>query len=326
MNINDFTVGELTAAINKIPRRWGRIGELGIFSSRPLATRDVVIEEQSSGLALLPDHEWGGEGTKAGASTRRTLSFRIKQTVHEDFLHPSDVMGIRAFGQDAGMSSVNDGIALKLQRMRAKHDQTLEWKRFSAIKGVVTDGAGTVLYDLYQHFGVTQASVDFTLGTSTTNIRAKCEAVVNQIEDNLMGDTMTGVHVFVSPEFWGKLVTHPQVVDYIKNTPTAQQFMASAMNQIQVYGVVFEQYRASVNGQRFIAANEGHAIPVGTTDTFATYFAPADFNETVNTVALPFYAKTWPQEGDRGYVLHTQSNSLPLCHQPAALVKVFTSN
>ncbi|MCI1193755.1 major capsid protein [Calidifontimicrobium sp. SYSU G02091] len=326
MNITDFTIGELTAAINQVPRQWGRIGELGIFRNRPLATRDVVIEERSSGLALLPDHEWGGEGTKASASTRRTLSFRIKQTVHEDFVHPMDVMGIRAFGQEDGMASMQDEIAYRLQRMRAKHDQTLEWKRFGAIKGVVTDGAGTVLYDLYSHFGVTQVSVDFVLGTSTTNIRAKCESLVNQIEDNLMGDTMTGVHVFVSPEFWAKLVVHPQVVDYIKNTPTAQQFMASALNQIQVYGVVFEQYRASVNGQRFIAANEGHAIPVGTTDLFATYFAPADFNETVNTVALPLYAKVWAQDGDRGFVLHTQSNSLPLCHQPAALVKVVTSN
>lgn len=326
MNITDFTIGELTAAINKVPRQWGRIGELGVFRNRPLATRDVVIEERSSGLALLPDHEWGGEGTKASASTRRTLSFRIKQTVHEDFVHPMDVMGIRAFGQEDGMATMQDEIAFRLQRMRAKHDQTLEWKRFGAIKGVVSDGAGTVLYDLYQHFGVAQVTVDFTLGTSTTNVRQKVETVVNQIEDNLMGDTMNGVRVFVSPEFWHKLVAHPEVVDYIKNTPSARAFMQSSFNEIEVFGVVFEQYRASVNGQRFIAANEGHAIPVGTTDLFATYFAPADFNETVNTVALPIYAKTWEQEGGRGYTLHTQSNSLPLCHQPAALVKVFTSN
>lgn len=326
MNINDFDIGELTAAINKIPRTWGRIGELGIFSNRPLASRDVVIEESASGLALLPDHEWGGEGTKASKDTRRALSFRIKQTVHEDFLHPMDVMGVRAFGQDAGMASMQGELAQRMRRMRAKHDQTLEWKRFGAIKGVVTDGAGTVLYDLYSYFGVSQVTVDFVLGTSSTNVRQKVEAVVNQIEDNLMGDTMTGVRVFVSPEFWHKLVAHPAVVDYIKNTPSASTFMQSSFNEIEVFGVVFEQYRASVNGQRFIAASEGHAIPVGTSDTFATYFAPADFNDTVNTMALPLYAKAWEQEGGRGYTLHTQSNSLPLCHQPAALVKVFTSN
>ena len=45
-----------------------------------------------------------------------------------------------------------------------------------------------------------------------------------------------------------------------------------------------------------------------------------------NTVGLPFYVKQWEREGGRGIVLHTQCNSLPLCHQPAALVKVYSSN
>ncbi len=77
--------------------------------------------------------------------------------------------------------------------------------------------------------------------------------------------------------------------------------------------------------QRFIDSDEGHAFPLGTIDTFATYFAPADFNETVNTLGQPIYAKQAPRPFDRGTDLHTQSNPLPICHRPALLVRLTAS-
>ena len=74
--------------------------------------------------------------------------------------------------------------------------------------------------------------------------------------------------------------------------------------------------------RRFVEEDEGHAFPLGTMDTFATYYAPADFNETANTMALPLYAKQEPRKFDRGTDLHTQANPLPLCHRPQLLVKL----
>ena len=92
-------------------------------------------------------------------------------------------------------------------------------------------------------------------------------------------------------------------------------------------GIVFEEYRGQATNlsgdvQRFIAPGEAHAFPLGTIDTFGTYFAPADFNETVNTLGQPLYAKQAPRKFERGTDLHTQSNPLPMCHRPGALVKL----
>jgi len=53
--------------------------------------------------------------------------------------------------------------------------------------------------------------------------------------------------------------------------------------------------------------------------------APADFNETVNTLGQPLYAKQEPRKFDRGTDLHTQSNPLPICHRPGLLIKVVAS-
>ena len=92
-------------------------------------------------------------------------------------------------------------------------------------------------------------------------------------------------------------------------------------------GITFEEYRgqaSDINGtvRKFIAPGEAHAFPLGTVDTFGTYLAPADFNETVNTLGQPLYAKQEPRKFERGTDLHTQSNPLPMCHRPGVLVKL----
>lgn len=326
MLLNDFTHQSLTAAINQFPVQWGRVGKMGLFADRGVANRSVVIEEQSGALAVLPSHEWGGDGSLASRVNRRTVAFGIKQTVHEDVVLPGDVQDVRGFGVE-GMNTVAAEVARRLQRIRAKHDVTLEWKRMGALKGTILNSDNSTMVNLFASFGITQVSVDFVLGTATTDILGKCAAVYNQIEDNLKGDTMTGVTALVSPEFYQKLINHAKVTDAYKFHSEASTRLGTDMRGGFVFGGInFVEYRASVSGNRLIAANEGHGFPVGTMDSFATYYAPADFNETVNTIGLPFYVKTWERDGGRGTVIHSQCNSLPLCHQPAVLVKLTTSN
>jgi hypothetical protein len=77
-----------------------------------------------------------------------------------------------------------------------------------------------------------------------------------------------------------------------------------------------------VDGKRFIDAGEGHAFPVGTFETFSNFGAPADFVETVNTLALPYYARQQNKDFNRGVDLHVQANQLPLVTRPATIVEL----
>ncbi len=79
------------------------------------------------------------------------------------------------------------------------------------------------------------------------------------------------------------------------------------------------------NTRYFIPQNEAIAFPLGTQQTFRTYFAPADFNETANTIGLPVYAKQEERKFQRGWDIHTQSNPLPLCARPEVLIRVTKS-
>ena len=53
--------------------------------------------------------------------------------------------------------------------------------------------------------------------------------------------------------------------------------------------------------------------------------APADFNETANTLGQPLYAKHEPRKFERVTDLHNQSNPFPMCHRPGVLVKLTMS-
>lgn len=328
---NAFTQTEIAAAINIVPNTYGRLNQLGLMPVRGVMTRDIAIEESNGSLALIPTEAIGGAGTVGQQGKRRIRTFRVPRLIQEEHVNPAEVDGIRAFGGDA-RDSLAALLNQKLATVRSKHDITLEYLRMGALKGIILDADGSsVVYNLYNEFGITQKSIDFVLGTAATDVRAKCMELVRYVEDNLMGETSNGVRVLVSEEFFDKLVSHAKVKEAYANYQEAAQRLAGDMRGGFTFGgVTFEEYRGKASGVggtiRFIAANEGHAFPVGTTNTFATLAAPADFNDTVGKLGQVYYAKVEEAKMGRGYDIHTQANVLPMCMRPAVLVKVLSSN
>jgi hypothetical protein len=324
-----FSMAALTAAINLLPNRYGRLEELNLFPAKPVRTRQVIVEERGGVLNLLPTQLPGSPGT-VGVRGKRTLrSFVIPHIPHDDVVLPEEVQGIRAFGSETEMESIAGVIAQHLETMRNKHAITLEHLRMGALKGEILDADGSRIYNLFDEFGIDQQSVNFEIAspTSGTDVKGKCTDVLGLIEEGLLGEFMTGVHCLCSPEFFKALTAHKDVKAAFTNWQQGAVLINDMRRGFTFGGITFEEYRgkatdASGTVRRFIAAGEAHAFPLGTVDTFGTYFAPADFNETVNTLGQPLYAKQEPRKFDRGTDLHTQSNPLPMCHRPSVLVKL----
>lgn len=322
-----FSSVALTAAINMIPNRYGRVEELGLMPATPVRLRNIAIEERNGVLSLLPTSVVGSPGTTGIKGKRKIRSFYIPHIPHDDVVLPEEVQGLRAFGTEGELEAMGNVVATHLQTMRDKHAITLEHLRASALQGIILDADGSVIYNLYTEFGITAKTIDFELDVTTTDVKKKCLDLVRHIEDNLSGEVSNGVRCLVSQEFFDALTGHAKVV---KAWELWQQGEALRIDQRKGFtfaGITFEEYRGKAtdpdgNVRRFIAEGEGHAFPEGTINTFATYFAPADFNETVNTMGQPLYAKIDSRKFERGTDLHTQSNPLPICHRPAVLVKV----
>ena len=326
-NTPAFHVTALTAAINILPNSYGRLERMMLMPPRPVRFRQIAVEEKNGVLNLLPTLPVGSPGTVGERGKRKLRSFNIPHIPHDDVVLPEEVQGIRAFGSENENQALADVMADHLQSMRNKHAITLEHLRMGALKGVILDADGSALYDLFAEFGIEAKTVAFGLGNANTNVKNRCISVLRHIEDNLRGEFMTRVHALVAPEFFDALTSHAKVEKAYERWMEGAALRDDLRAGFTFGGIAFEEYRGQATDpdgvvRRFIAENEGHAFPLGTVETFASYFAPADFNETANTLGQQLYAKQEPRKFERGTDLHTQSNPLPMCHRPGVLVKL----
>ncbi len=323
-----FSMASLTASINLLPNNYGKIDAMNLMPIKGVATRTIIVEEQNGVLNLITSKPPGSPGAQNKGGKRKVRSFVIPHLPLDDTLLPSEYDGIRAFGTENELAPYVTIMNNKLAGMKAKHAITLEHLRAGALKGVILDGDGSVLYNLYTEFGIDQKTVAFALSNSATKVRTKCLAVSRHIEKSLMGETMSGVRVECSEGFFDGLIEQENVKAAYANYAEAEDRLGGDPRKgFKFGGLVFSEYvgnapDAEGNNRKFIADGEAHAFPIGTMDTFSTYVAPADFTETANTIGLPFYAKQEPRKFNRGVDLHTQSNPLPMCKRPGILVKL----
>lgn len=325
-----FSMTELTAAINLVPNQYGRYQQLGIFPERGVRTTSVMVEYQNGVLNLLPTIPRGGPPTVGNVGKREVRSFVIPHIPHNDAVMPEEVQNIRGFGSETAMEAVMGVVNEKLMVMASKHDITREWLIAGALRGVVQDADATTLLNFFTAFNITQQVQDFDFTANTPAIRVAAAQLIRYMEDNLLGERMTSIRVFCSPEFWDAFIADEEVMAAWNLWQDGAWARGNPLASFQLYGLEWEEYRgfttdAAGNVRKFIPANEAIAIPMGTMNSFQMVYAPADFNETANTVGRRLYAKQRERDFERGWDLHTQSNPLPICMRPKLLVRVTKS-
>ncbi|MGA3868412.1 major capsid protein [Ralstonia nicotianae] len=322
-----FEMASMTAAINLIPNRYGKLEQMNLFAPKPVRTRQIIVEQREGVLTLLPTLPPGSPGTVGTRGRRNVRSFVIPHIPHDDVVLPEAVQGLRGFGSETELESVSNVMAERLETMRNKHAITLEHLRMGALKGEILDADGSTLYNLFEEFRIQQKVLNFELGVDKTEVRNKCTDVLGMIEDSLLGEVTTGAHCLCSTDFFKALISHKSVKEAYSRWREGIMLINDVRAGFEFGGITFEEYRGKASDadgkvRSFIEPGEAHVFPVGTIDTFSTYFAPADFNETVNTLGQPLYAKQEPRQFGRGTDVHTQSNPLPMCLRPGVLVKL----
>lgn len=329
-NSQAFNTVELTEAINVVPNRYGRLNELNVFPSRGVRVRTIAIERKDGVLNLIQSQPVGAPANKGTVGKRSLRNLSIPHFPYEDEILAEDVQGVRAFGTENQLQALQDLINEKQIISAEKHFITLEYLRWGALTGLILDADGSTLLDVFTEFGVTEKSINFALTTATTDVGAKVRELKRYIEKEAKGAMYSGIHVMCSPEFFDALISHPNVEKFYTAFQNRQLLDQDHRSRFEFHGVVFEEHVGEAtdidgNVRKFIPANNARAFPTGTAGLFATYHAPADFNETVNTMGRPLYAKLERMKFDRGMQLHTQQNSLPICKRPELLVKLTKS-
>lgn len=328
-NSDAFSVARMTAAVNDISFVPGRIGELGLFEVDSVDVTTIAVEKKGDILVLVPPTPRGGPGNTLDKEKRDLRPLIIPHFELNDAIYAEEVQGRRAFGQEQALETVIGKVVQRQRTMVNSMSATEEYARMGAVQGIITYADGSTL-NLFTEMGVAQAAeINFDLATANNGaLRKSCAAVVRAMSTALGGLPFNGIHAFCGDAFFDDLISNPEVRATFEGWSEAKILREgyigpnrSSYGMFEFGGIVWENYRGSVGSTSFINTDKCHLFPVGVPGLFKTAYAPADYEETVNTPGQRLYSRQYAMQNGKGRNLDVQMNALQYCVRPKVLMK-----
>lgn len=331
-NSDAFSAIEMAAALNKVPFQPARLGQMGIFTPRPVRTKGVWIEEREGTLNLIQTSNRGAALDQRNTEKRTARNFNTVRIAKGDRLMADEIQDIRAFGTESELMQVMEEISRRLNGpagLRMEVALTKEHMMLGAVQGVLTDADGTVINNWFTEFGITQATeIDFDLDAASPAsgvVRKKCSQVVRQMMRAASGawvSGQTGIHALCGDAFWDDLTAHEEVREtYLQTTQAAEMRTGVAWETFRYGGITWENYRGTDDASTVaIATNEAKFFPVAAPGVFVEARSPAETFDFVNTPGMDIYPMIIPDEKRNAFVdIEAYSYPLHICTRPGML-------
>lgn len=328
---NIFHMRSMCDYINKIPYKTTYLDDAGIFEETGTSTTTVALEEQQGTLSIIPNSARTAIGNTIAPRKRIVRSFLCSHKQINDEILADQVQGIRRFGSETEFETVPQKLSEKLEDAKNHMDLTLEYIRVGCIKGQVLDADGTVVDDMFDVFDVAKDTDQWVIPTSSANtalsdggyVKKKCNELIRSRIRILGGTPMTGLEILCGNNFFDAV----ENCEEIRNTfrwRQASEFLVEghAWRYFDYAGVRFVNFQGFLGAEDFINTDTAQVIPKGVKGLFKLVFAPAPYEETVNTIGIKYYAKSERLKFGMGVELQFQTNPLAVCTRPAALQQI----
>lgn len=337
---NGFQLVDWTDEILNLDNQAGLIGGMNLFRTQGISQTAVVFDKSMNDTTLLPQvSRRGRETTKGNDRKVETFSLPLGYFKHSDYITPEDIQGWRMPGTPDGEETLANVRVQKLADMRAQVEQTLEYMKLQAVKGICATPDGVVLANMFTEFGIAQHTIDFDLGDAATDVNAKISELKRYLQTNLKtGGVIGGIRVVVDGSFFDKLVSHPQIrqayLYYASqrdiNRESTNQFMAwGSVDQFEYKGVTFVTYDhvfklPDGTTEAAVDTDTGHVLPV-VRDLFRGYYGPSNKLSGANGVGREMFAYEFTDPKDEFHEMQVETAPLFFATQPQVLVKLTSS-
>lgn len=319
-----FHFTKLVAAINKLPYQPTMLGDMGLFAEEGINTLTVAIEMQDGKLTLVQSQPRGTRGAAKNPERRNIRDFRAVHLPQSCAVMADEVRNLRAFGSETEEETAMAYLMKKMAVPRRDLDFTHEYQRMGALKGLVLDADGSTIYNFFTEFGVSKTTHTLALSNTATKVLQEVVAAKRKSEDVLGAVSVSSYTAFCSPEFFDALTGNAAFLEAYKRQNS--EFMRNDQRRgFQYADVTWVEYRGKVGSTPFIPANKALLVPMGVPDLFKSYWAPADYMETVGTTGVPFYTSPENLPHNKGIEYDVQSNPLHMCTRPDAIVELTAS-
>lgn len=329
-----FSAQTLTAAVERTPFNPTGVGQLGLFTPKPVATVEVAVEFRNGSLVVIPTSKRGSPG-KERETERRTITYlETPRLRHSDTITGNEMQSVRAFGQENLLVNLEQEVARRVSGptgLQASMEMTWEYHRLGALNGLVLDADGGTLYDFFSIFGLARpAEIDFDLDDATPEpgeLRRKCNETVRSIIRSAKG-MATGplVGALCGDEFFDKLITHPEVRETYLAQEEASDLRTStdlaAFGSFNFGGIRWMNYRGTDDNTTVaVPSAKTRLFPMQAPEVFQVAFAPGETLDTVNKPGLPLYMNRVFDNRDEPEWVRFEASSYPLhmCVRPEVL-------
>jgi hypothetical protein len=247
----------------------------------------------------------------------KTPHLRTNSTIMAD-----SWQGRTGFNQKGAPAQVLQERDRILAEHRRRIESTIDFHMSRSLGGQILDADGSVMVDLLAEFGVSQLSVDCAMGTATTNVTNKI-IVARRLSETELGTAAAGSWIaFADAQYIDALRAHPSIEAGLAGYAAAASMLEDhRKGALVVGGVTFIEVPGRA-GRTYIDAGTAYLCPMDVPNLFVSYYAPADYIDTVNAEGLPLYARAEPLDFNRGVSLESQANPISLCTRPRTIIKL----
>jgi hypothetical protein len=330
-NSDAFTMGEMTAALNKQDFQPSLLRSLGIFTAKPIRTEFATIEERDGVLALIQTSNRGAPLGQRTTEKRKLHRIDVPRIAKGDRITASEIAGIRDFGTESELMQVQSEVARRLNGPASlMRDVELTWEHMAlgAVQGIVLDADATEIINWFTVFDLVQDSeIDFDLDAASPTsgaVRKKCTQVIRQMQRAAKGawTPMSRIVALCGDAFWDDLTAHSEVRETFLGTQEARQLREGlAYEQFNYGGITWINYQGTDDGTTVaIGSDKAKFFPINAPGVFDKIESPGEWFDVVNTPGQPVYSMVIPDEKRNAFVdLEVYSYPLFVCTRPKML-------
>lgn len=335
-----FSAITMLQGVDKYPFQPNYIGSLGLFAPRPVTTKGVWIEQRAGVLNLIQTSPRGAPLPQRSTEQRSARNFQTARIAKGDRLMADEIANIRAFGTNNELQMAQAEVTRRLSGpvgLISEVEMTWENMMLGAVQGVLTDADGSVIYNWFTEFGISQpAEIAFDLtganaAGTTVGAAGKLrpfiqQQVVRPLVRAAKGAFLptTKIYALCSDTFYDDLTNHGEVRATYLNWLQAQALRdGNAFEEFPYGGVVWVNYRGTDDGTTMaIAADKVKFFLKDAPGIFQVAWSPAETFDFANTPGAPIYPMIVPDKDRNAFVdIEVYSYPLHICTRPETLFR-----
>lgn len=318
-----FSTVSLTAAVNKLPYKPQELAQWLPWNAQGIATTVAVIEERDGSFDIVPAVPRGSAPTQAIGNPRAARPLVVPHYPLEATILASEIQGVRSFGSDSDLETIESKRSEKLERASFSQEVTAEFVRAGALSGLIRNKDGSTLIDLHETFGVARNTHDINFASATTDVIAELIDAKEKSEDELGAYLVDGFQLIAGRTLFKAVISHPSVKSAWERWQDGAALRADNRKGFEVVeGVFLRSYaKGKVGSVSFIDPAESFLAPVAD-GLYETRYAPADTIDFANTIGIPTYVVPEVMEYGRGIKLLVESNVVSWVNRPRAIVRI----